>query len=277
IFPHGAFEPADKSVAEAAAAIPEWLSNVVPTASGTAPWAIYRWSGGSSVPAFRSSREPSARPVASPARLDLWINGDGTAEGSLSLNVSGRRPPSIEFQWPETARPTGLFIGGEFRPLPSPANGACAVSLPEAMTDRMVWLSWIESGGALPAISGPLSAHVPWPREIPVENLRVSVHAPRDYRVELAPPRSSATADTGRNLVLSVRASKIGKDAPRSGAVSAMAAPEPGMPFTPGASIKLVNQRIADIGQALAVALISVLLCWRIIPAWRWLIENETA
>jgi hypothetical protein len=275
IFPQGAFEPAGKSVAEEAAAIPEWLSDVVPSA-GTAPRAVYRWPGGAALPAFRSTREPSARPVANPARLDLWINGDGTAEGSLALNVSGRPPRSIEFLWPETARPTGLFIDGEFRPLPLPANGVCAVSLPEAMTDRMVWLSWIETGGALPVISGPLSAHVPWPREIPVENLRVRVHAPRDYRVELAPPRSSATEDAGRNLVPSVLASKLGKVAPPSDAVSAMAVPEHGMPFTPGASIKLLNQRIADIGLALAVGLVAVLLCWRIIPAWRWLIENET-
>jgi hypothetical protein len=278
VFPRGAFEPIGGSVAEEAVVIPDWLSEVLPSASSTVPWVSYRWPGGAALPAFRSTRELSARPIASPARLELWIDRDGTTEGSLSLNISGSPPPLVELDWPETARPTGLFFDGAFRPLPVPANGACSVSLPDATTDQMVWLSWVDSGSVLPTLSGPLSAHVPWPRQIPVENLSVSVHPPRHYRVDIAPPLSSAAEDAATSFVPAVLSSKNEAAAQRPGDVSLVAvpAPEPGQPFAPGASLKLVNQRPVEIGQALLVAFIAALVCWRILPVWTWLVGNET-
>jgi hypothetical protein len=250
----------------------------MPSTSSAAAWVSYRWPGGTALPTFRSTRELSARLVAGPARLELWTNRDGTTEGNLSLHISGSLPPSVEFDWPETAHPSGLFIDGAFRPLPVPVNGACTVSLPAAITDRMVWLSWVDSGGALPALSGPLSAYVPWPRQIPVENLRVNVHPPPHYRVVVAASLSTAAEDAATSFVPAVLSSKLENDAARSGDVALIAAPvlEPGKPFAPGASLKLVNERPAEIGQALAVALIAALVCWRFVPAWTWLIGNET-
>jgi hypothetical protein len=79
-------------------------------------------------------------------------------------------------------------------------------------------------------------------------------------------------------LVPPVLSSNFGNDAAHAGAVALIAAPalEPGKPFAPGASLKLVNQGPAEIGQALAVALLAALVCWRILPVWTWLIGNET-
>jgi len=278
VFPRGAFDAVTGSAAGDAVVIPQWLSEVIPSASSTAPWDSYHWPGGTAVPTFRPTRELSERPLASPARLELWINRDGTTEGSLSLNISGSLPPSIEFDWPEPARPSGLFIDGEFRPLPVPANGACLVSLPAAMSDRMVWLSWTDSGSTLPALAGPFSAYIPWPRQIPVENLRVSLHPPRHYRVDIAVPFGATREDAPTSFGPPVLFSNLENEAAPSGAVALIAAPalEPGKPFAAGASLKLVNQRPPEIGQALAVALLAALVCWRILPVWTWLIGNET-
>jgi hypothetical protein len=146
------------------------------------------------------------------------------------------------------------------------------------MTDRMVWLSWSDSSGALPRLSGPLAAHVPWPRQIPVEDLRVSVHPPPHFRVDAAAPLSSAAEDAATSFAPAVLSSEHENDAARSGDVALIAGPtfEAGKPFAPGASLKLVNQRPAEIGLALAVALVAALVCWRIFPFWTWLIGNET-
>jgi hypothetical protein len=278
VCPRGVFEVVGGLAPGDAAAIPQWLNDVVPSASSAAPWISYRWPAGTALPAFRATHELSKQPLARPARLDLWIDGDGKTAGSLSLNIAGSLPPSIEFDWPEPARPGGLFIDGEFRPLPVPVNGACVISLPTAMADRMVWLSWFDSGGTLPTLSGPLSAQIPWPRQIPVENLRVSVHPPRHYRVDVAMPFSSTTENAPAVLFPPILSPNLESEPAPSGEVALIAAPihEPGKSFAPGASLKLVNQRPAEIGQALAVAFLAALVCWRIVPVWTWLIGNDT-
>jgi hypothetical protein len=249
----------------------------MPSASD-ASWSAYRWSGTDDLPTFRATRGASARPVARAARLELWINRDGTTEGNLALDISGHLPPAVEFDWPETTRLSGLYADGVFRPLPVPANGTCLVALPEAASHRMLWLSWVDSRGTLPTFSGPLSAHIPWPREIPVENLRVNVYPPRHYRVDVDAPSVAAAEDVADALVPDVLSSNDKNHSSHSGGVSLIAAPapDPGKAFAPGASLRLVNLLPVEIGQALAVALVAALICWRIVPVWTWLVGNET-
>jgi hypothetical protein len=274
VVPRGVFEPVGKPAAEEVAALPEWLSDLVLSTSDPPPWTVYRCPTGTDLPTFRSTREPSARPVAGPARLELWINKDGTTNGNLALNISGQLPPSVEFDWPETARLSGLFVDGTFRALPVPGNGTCVIPLPEGMSNRMLWLSWVDSGSALPTLSGPLSAHVPWPRAIPVESLRMNVHPPRHYRVDMASPFFPAAEDTAAGHVPAV----LSPASSHSSGGSQIAAPVPerGKAFAPGASLTLVNRQFAEIGQALAVALVAALVCWKIVPVWKWFVENET-
>ena len=194
------------------------------------------------------------------------------------MNLSGPLPSQVEFNWPETARPVGLFVDGAFQPLPVPAEGRCAIALPAGTHDRLLWLSWMDTHAPFPALSGPLAARLPWPQQIPVEGCRVRVHVPRPYRFDAAAPFAAIGPDDETGLVppALIAPQADDKHEPVGTALAVQPVPQPGQPFELGPALKLSNPQAPRIGMALAAALIAGFVCWRIVPLWLWLTRNES-
>jgi hypothetical protein len=207
----------------------------------------------------------------------VWIEANGAIQGRLGLKLSGSLPQNLDFEWPATALPTGLFIDGAVGALPVPADGVCSIALPPAKHERTVWLSWADSRPFLPVLSGPLSAHLPWPRQISVETCRVTVHPPRHFRVDVSAPFRPVPVDDDSDRLPSALASADESTLPDSGNVSLVTAtvPEPGKPCDLGASLRLVNVRPSQVGLRLAVVLLVAVLSWKAIPIWIWLTRSE--
>ncbi|MGE5193898.1 MAG: hypothetical protein ACM3U2_15500 [Deltaproteobacteria bacterium] len=274
VFPHGAFEP---PAGAETVAVPEWLSEVVPATIGST-WDCFRLSAESPLPQLRPAREVSSKTFAGSAQVELWLGPDGALAGRLGFHLAGNLPPLVELDWPPSARPTALFAGGAFQPLPVPADGLCSIPVPAGTTDRLVWLAWVDARRKLPLLSGPLSASLPWPRQIPVENCRLIVHPPPRYHGQAAASLAPAAPETQAPLVPAVFAANEKEIEPRSDDLSlaVLPVPGPGAPFDVGKSIKIVNARPGAFGVALVVALIVALVCWKFFPLWSWLVRNDT-
>ncbi|HEY2250759.1 MAG TPA: hypothetical protein VGH74_06845, partial [Planctomycetaceae bacterium] len=186
--------------------VPEWLKTAVPA---TAPdsksgpgWKAYRWPGAAPEAEVRAAHEASSEAGIDSARLDIWVEPDGSIEGWLGLNLSQTFPSTIEFDWPAGCDPTALYVAGEFVALPAvepqpTGNGVWTVSCPPTAKRDLVWLSWRDHRNSLPPLSGPeLAARVPWPRSVPVARCTMHLHAPVHYRIDAGAP---AVATAGRS------------------------------------------------------------------------------
>jgi hypothetical protein len=279
VLPHGAFEsPADSAGAESAA-VPDWVSEIVPRTTAGGAWDCFRLSAGEAFPPVRATRPDSAKGVVQSAQIELWLEPDGARAGRLGLNLAGSLPPVVDLDWPASARPTALFAGGSFQPLPVPADDVCPIPLAAATNDRLVWLSWTDRGAALPLLSGPLAGRVPWPRQMPVESCRLILHPAPHYRVQAKMPFMAAASDPPAPLLPALLAAADRKGAaPRGDDLSLVASPVPatGTPFELGASLKITHERPAQFGLALLAALVVALASWKVLPVWSWLVRNET-
>jgi hypothetical protein len=276
VLPHGAFEP---PAGAESVAVPEWVSEAVPAATAGGISDCFRLSGAGPLPGLRPTRADSSKTVAGSAQVELWLEPDGALAGRMGLSLAGNLPALVELDWPPSARPTALFAGGAFRPLPLAADGLCSIPLPAGTTDRLIWLSWTDAHGALPLVLGPLNARLPWPRQIPVENCRVTLHPPPQYRCQAAAPLNPAAPDAEAPLVPAVLATADRKEITRPRddlALAVSPVPAPGTSFELGASLKVTNERPGQFGMALTVALIFAVICWRVFPLWSWLVQNDT-
>ncbi len=283
--PRGTFEPMTGAVAAEAVATPDWVQDVAPATAVFGSWNSYRWAGAASDADIRLSQDESSQTVAGAARIDVWLAAEGTVAGWLGLSLEGNLPPTLDLDWPEHARPTGLYAGGAFQPLPEPADGRCTIPLPPNVTDRLVWLSWSDSRGAPPGWSGEILGGVPWPRQIPVEKCRVHVHYPQGVRVMAVAPLRSATEEPAESsLMPSVVADRKIASHPRPGddwpgdvSWAVVPVPESGQPLDLGASLMVANQWPQQFCVALAAALIVALVGWKSAPFWAWITDYETA
>lgn len=289
VAPPGAVVPLPGESAPESAPLPEWIAELVPASARNSEATCFRWPGTQSPPQFHLTQSDSTATFASAARLDLWIEDSGATEGWLGLKLAGKVPASVALQWPESARLTGLFVGGEFQPLPTPAAGRLSIVLPAKTSERLVWVAWVDPGNSLPLFSGELPARVPWPQEISVSHAHLNVHPPRHFRVEAAAPFHHAVADDGTDLIPPVVADADAADqsdianpvmvGARSHGVSVVveSASEPGRPFLPGTSLTLINRTKTQLAVGVLVACALAGLYWKSRPLWNWISFHEKA
>jgi hypothetical protein len=150
--------------------------------------------------------------------------------------------------------------------------------MPVGFGERNVWVSWHDRDGPLPAIAGSLSARVPWPRELPVGVCRLDVHPPQRYRVEGHAPLTEISAN-GREerLPASLTISQAEDQAPlRHTVMDVSPIPEPGRPFAPGASLRVIYEPARNFGLALAIVVPVALLVWWAAAFWHRFVQHET-
>lgn len=283
--PRGAIEPVAELIDAEAVPPPDWVGDHIVSAAAALPKDSYRWPGATPSAEFRLVRDVSSQTVASAARVDVWPSAEGPVTGWLGLNLEGTLSASLELDWPEHARLTALFVGGAFQPLPVPTEGLCTIPLPSNATDRLVWLSWVDSPDDRPARSGSSGTQVPWPRQTPVENCSVLVHRSPGFRVDAVLPFHSATESPAeKSLMPSIVAGRDSAGEPRPGesrdddlAWTVMPVPANGQTFDLGVSLKIAREWPLQFFVALAMALVVALVCWRTAPFWSWITDYETA
>jgi hypothetical protein len=192
-FPAGSFEPVDSEPKLSAAAWPDWLEEIVP-ASQSPAWQSYSWAGTAPSAEFQVSRRSVAAKIEM-ARLELWLDQDGTIHGSWGMKISGDWPSSVEFEWPESCRPVFIAVGGEVQVPPELAQhgASLVVSLPRDAGDNVIWLAWNETMRRRPMLWEAFSPQFPWPTRLSVEDCLVNLHTSAPYQFDFSESPNLAT------------------------------------------------------------------------------------
>jgi hypothetical protein len=277
--PNGGLESVDAKLQTDEVVIPEWVNAIVPALATGPGWKSYRWHGAAPTVEFRATRDSSSKAGIDSARFDLWLAPNGSIEGWLGLKLAESHPPALEFDWPPDANPTSLNISGEFMALPAPESGTWTVALPSAAKNGLVWLSWSDRRQALPRFSEPLTIRVPWPRNLPVEQCFLNLHAPGHFRFDVAPPfvatASRSPADEFPALVSTATERDPGSSAEISVSVSPV--PRSGTGFELGPALRVVNEAPGQLLFSIAAALLVSALSWKTASFWHWLTRHETS
>ncbi len=277
--PRGLMEPAFTATAAEVAVVPDWIAEVVATTTNAPLWNSYLWPG--EAPAgveFRRKGDGPSRTLADDARIEIWIQKDGSVHGWLSMVLVGNLAGHFELDWPETAHPMALFANGAFRTVPVPASGILPIRLPPAATGRQVWISWTDSQPPLPVWSDAPAGRLPWPRQVPVANCHVNVHLPQEYQAKALAPLAGGVSASLPGVVPAIFSQPEARSAQRPGDVSLvmMPVPGPGKPVELGTLLRITNRRPVQFAAALAAALLVVLVSWKTGPFWNWLPQHET-
>jgi hypothetical protein len=243
-------------------------------------WTVFRWTPQSPEPAFRLVPTDPSRASGAQARVDLWINSDGLAQGWMSLDFGDQLPKQVELKWPESAHPLALFLDGQFRRFPTVENGRIVISMPSALKERRIWLAWSEQIGALPVVSRPLAARIPWPQDLVFEPCRVSLHAPAGVLfTELSPSlRRDSLSQTIAPPPIASRDGQTPES--ESAAVTTLLAvpvPPPGQALNLSDFVKLSRAGLKDWTVAVCASILVLLTLRKTGAAWRWLEAHDTA
>ena len=237
---------------------------------------------------FRTTRDGSSQSGVDRARFDIWLEPDGSIRGWAGLNLSENPPSPLELDWPRAAQLIALYVAGDFLELPPPEAGRLTIALPSSAKRGLVWLSWSAPGHLLPALSGPFDAHLPWPRDIPVEKSGLNIHSPPGYRFDAAGPFVTtvswsrvrglpALISPSEELDSSLDAVSLDLPSARSGADTGSvtgATADAGFALT--TALRVVNEWPRQLVLSTAAALLLLALSWKTAPFWRWLTRHET-
>jgi hypothetical protein len=295
VVPDKGLEPVDADLPVDSFDVPEWAKTIMPAVApgsppGLAPgsppgpgWKTYRWSGAAPAARFRAKRDGLSKAGVDTARIDLWLDAEGSIEGWLGLKLSEHLPEKLELAWPNGAHPTALYVAGEYLAPPAAESGGWAIPLPTSAKGGLVWLSWSSPRHPLPVLSARLAAQVPWPQNVPVDQSTVKVHSPPYYRIEPAPPLvamgSGSQAPALPALICSAEERTSSRDAEISLAVAPDSGPvaKSGVGYELGSKLRIVSEWPRQLLLASLAALLVSAVCWKTAPFWSWLTQHETS
>src|SRR5262249_29372081 len=84
--PRGVMEPGLTVTAADMTAIPEWTAELAAATTNAPLWKSFRWTGAAPASVqFHPTRDKLSRTIADDARIELWVDKDGTVSGRLSI------------------------------------------------------------------------------------------------------------------------------------------------------------------------------------------------
>ena len=278
MIPAGSLEPADAALQPTEKVLPDWIKDVAPQ-TAVVKFHIYQWDAALSDVEFHTPRTAAEASVET-ARLDVWLDRDGTVRGWLGLNLSGIWPQQIDLTWPATCRPTSLCVAGEFRPLMDVDHsaGRLEILLPRDAKDHLVWLSWVDEATVHPLLSEPFAPRWPWPAQLPVERCLVNLHAPVPIRFD-APASQIIPAMVPADLYLPGLATALAPAGEQGTANDLWISPPPSPAEsapTLGSSLRVINDGSRQWLLSLALLLSACFVFWKCDPLRDWLTRHET-
>jgi hypothetical protein len=279
IVPTDSIEPVDPALRPETTAPADWIGEIAPQ-SNAVDSRVYFWGGALPPADFRAAR-PVAESAIEAARLDLWLDCDGTIRGWLGLSISGNWPQRVTFNWPETCRPISLWVGNEFRSAIAgdSRTSHLEIPLPHDTNDKLIWLSWNDESKVHPLLTGRFAPRLPWPIGLPVQRCLANLHAPVSFRFEVPDSQSpSVVMPASQYFPQPISGvERHGESGVETGLWVLPQMPAAGTPLDLGASsLHVINDRSRQWILASILAACAWFVSWISAPLRRWVTHRET-